>query len=396
MVRNLILFAVMAGGLSIQADDWYTWRGPNANGISAETGWDAEAIKDGAKTLWKKELGKGYSTVSVKDGLLYTMGNQDDKDIIYCLDAKTGKEVWDYSYSCKPGQFAGPRATPVLDGGNVYTMSRDGLAICFDAKTGKVKWEMDANGKTGNDVIRWGYASSVVIEGDLLLLNIGEYGVALDKATGKIKWKSEGKAGFSTPVLFDYKGKRCAAIFSAKNLYAVEVATGKKEWSYEWETKYDVNAADPVFFDDKVFISSGYKRGCTLLDISGSTPKKVWENAILQNHFSSSVFVDGYIYGIDGNGKGKGSMRCILAKTGKEQWNMKIGFGSLMVADGKIIALGEKGTLYIAEVTPDAYKEIAQAETGLAKLCWTAPVLSNGIIYCRNDKGTLVAIDVGK
>jgi len=396
MIRNLIVIAILAAGLNVQADDWYTWRGPNNNGISAETGWNANALKGGVKELWKKELGKGYSTVSVKDGLLYTMGNRDGKDYVYCLDAKTGKEVWDYSYTCEQGKFAGPRATPVLEGSNVYTMSRDGFAVCLDAKTGKEKWKTDVNDKTGNDVIRWGYASSAVFEGDLLLLNIGERGVAIDKSTGKIIWKSTGKAGFATPVLFDYKGKRCAAVFSSKDVYAVEAATGKKVWSYKWETKYDVNAADPIFFDDKMFISSGYKHGGTLLDISGSKPKKVWENNILQNHFSSSVYIDGYLYGIDGNGKGKGYMRCVLAKTGKEQWNMKIGFGSLMAADGKIIALGEKGTLYIAEATHKAYKEIAKAETGLPVLCWTAPVLSNGIIYCRNDKGTIVAIDVSK
>lgn len=388
---------VCLAGISVaDAEDWPVWRGPQANGISAESGWNAEALKGGAKTLWKKELGKGYTSVSVKGGMLYTAGNVDGKDIIYGLDAKTGDEKWTYSYTCKPGQYAGPRATPVIDGNLLYALNRDGVAVCLDAKTGTEIWKTDVNEKTGNKVIRWGYASSPVIEGDLLLLNIGESGVALNKVTGKVVWESEGKASFATPVVFDLNGKRCAAIFSAENLYLVEVASGKKLGSLPWQTKYDINAADPIVFDNKLFISSGYKRGGTLLDISGGKPKKIWENNVLQNHFSSSVYLDGCLYGVDGNSKKKGFMRCVDASSGDEKWNMKIGFGSLMVADGKIIALGESGTLYIAEATPGAYKEISSAETGLSRLCWTVPVLSNGIIYCRNDKGTLVAIDVSK
>jgi len=396
MIRILIIAGFIAVGSNVQADDWPIWRGPHANGISTETGWNPLAVKGGVKKLWAKQLGRGYSSVSVKSGLLYTMGNKDGNDIVYCLDALTGEQKWKYSYPCDPGKYAGPRATPVVDGGRVYTMSREGLVICFDAKSGKVIWRTDANKETHNKVIRWGYASSAVTDDELLLLNIGEHGVALDKASGKVKWRSQGKAGFATPVLFEWKGKRCAAIFSAKNLYAVEVATGKKLWSYKWVTRYDVNAADPIYFDGMMFISSGYKHGGILLDISGNKPKKVWENDLLKNHFSSSVYVDGYIYGIDGNSRQRGFMRCINASTGQEQWNVRIGFGSLIVADRKIIALNENGMLYIAELNPKGYKEIAQAHTGLSKLCWTAPVLSNAIIYCRNDKGTLEAIDVRK
>ena len=114
----------------------------------------------------------------------------------------------------------------------------------------------------------------------------------------------------------------------------------------------------------------------------------------MKNQFSSSVHIDGYIYGVDGQTKKKGFLRCISAKDGDEEWSMPMGFGSLIAADGKLIALGEDGTLYFAEASPKKYAEISKFETGLSKLCWTPPVLANGIVYCRNDKGTLVAIDV--
>jgi len=227
-------------------------------------------------------------------------------------------------------------------------------------------------------------------------LNIGEAGMALDKNSGKVAWKSKGKHSYATPVVFDHKGKRCAAIFSAPGLQIVEAKTGKEIASYDWTTKYDINGADPLVIEDKIFISSGYKHGAAMLDFSSGKLKRVWENEVMQNQFSSSVYIDGYIYGIDGQAKGKGFLRCIAAKDGSEVWNMRIGFGSIIAADGKLIAMGEDGMLYMAEATSKGYNELSKMSTGLAKLCWTPPVLANGIIYCRNDKGTLVAIDVRK
>ncbi len=381
---------VVAIAVAGYCNDWAAWRGPHANGISSETGWNPK----GAKTLWTKELGVGYSAVSVKDGKLYTMGHDEGIDTVYCLDAKTGEKIWGHTYSCKTGGYKGPRATPVIDGDHLYTVSREGHVICLDAASGEVKWKTDVLEKTGNENIRWGISSSAVIEGDLLLLNIGDAGMALEKSTGQVVWQSQGKHSYASPVVFDHKGKRCAAIFSTPGLQVVEAKTGKKIDAFEWKTKHDINGADPLMIGDQIFISSGYKRGCALLDFSSGRLKKVWENDLLMNHFSSSIHIDGYLYGVDGQTKKKGFLRCISAKDGSEQWSMPIGFGSLIAADGKLIALGEKGTLYFAEATPQKYTEISRFETGLSQLCWTPPVLANGIVYCRNDKGTLVAVDV--
>lgn len=373
------------------ADDWYTWRGPNGNGISDETGWNPK----GASKAWTVELGVGYSSVSVKDGKLYSMGHKEGKDIVYCLDAKTGGKIWDYSYDCDPGKYKGPRATPVIDGGNLFTVSREGVLFCFDAATGKKKWSTDVLDKTNVDNLRWGSSTSAVFEGDLILLNIGDAGVAVEKDTGKIKWKSPGQHSYASPVVFDHKGKRVAAIFSAPGLQIVDAKTGKKIADYDWETKYDINGADPLIIGNKIFISSGYNRECAMLDFSSGKLKKLWNSDVMKMQFSSGIYSDGYIYGVTGQTKKKGHLRCINMD-GEEQWSMPIGFGSVIAADGKLVALGEKGTLYFAEMTPKKYNEISKIETGLSQLCWTPPVLANGMVYCRNDKGTLVAIDVSK
>ncbi|NOU35752.1 MAG: PQQ-binding-like beta-propeller repeat protein [Kiritimatiellaceae bacterium] len=398
-MKNWMLYltvaAAAAGGY---ANDWPVWRGPDGNGISKETGWDSS----GAKTLWTKELGAGYSSVSVKGDKLYTMGHEsaDDKagkDTVYCLDAKTGKEVWSYSYASQTGgKYKGPRATPVIDGDCVYTVSQDGLVICLDAASGKIKWQADVPGKTGNKNIRWGISSSAVIEGNMILLNIGSAGVALDKNSGSIKWSSVGAPSYASPVVFDRADKRCAAMFTASGLQTVDAKTGKQIASIEWITKFDINGADPLVIGDKIFISSGYDRGCAMLDFSSGELNKLWESTALKTQFSSCVYIDGYIYGIDGQTKSKGTLRCISAADGSEKWSEQIGFGSLIAADGKLIVLGESGTLYFAATAPDKYNEISKMDTGLGQLCWTPPVLANGIIYCRNDKGTLVAINVSK
>ena len=339
--------------------------------------------------------------MSVKDGKLYTMGHEstDDKtgkDVVYCFDARSGEKIWNYSYPCQTGQFKGPRATPVIDGDRVYTVSQEGLVICFDAASGKINWQTRVLKETGNTNIKWGVSSSAVIEGDLILLNIGDAGVAIDKNSGAVKWKSVGAPSYASPVVFDHQGKRVAAIFSATGLQVVDVETGKKIDSFEWKTSYDVNGADPVIIGDRIFISSGYNHGCALLDFSSGKLKKVWETDVLKNHFSSSVYMDGYIYGVDGQTKKDGFLRCISAADGSERWSTPIGFGSLIAAGDKLIVLDEAGGLHIAEASPEKYKVISTVATGLEKLCWTPPALADGMIYCRNDKGTLVAIDVSK
>lgn len=397
MKKWMLYLAVAAAAASGYGNDWPVWRGPDRNGISKETGWDPK----GAKTLWTKELGAGYSSVSVKGDALYTMGHEPadgktGKDIVYCLDAKTGKEVWSASYPCKTGEYKGPRATPVVDGDCVYIVSQEGLVICFDAASGKINWKTNVFAEPGNETPRWGVASSAVVEGDLLLLNAGSAGTALEKNSGQIKWKSKGASSYASPVVFDHGGKRCAALFTASGLLVVDALTGSKISSFAWETKYDINGSDPLVIGDKIFISSGYGRGCAMLDFSSGELKVLWESKILSAQFSSCVYIDGYIYGIDGQAKSKGTLRGISAADGSEKWSAQIGFGSLIAADGKLIALNENGMLCFAGAAPGKYNEILKMDTGLGQLCWTPPVLANGIIYCRNDKGTLVAINVSK
>ena len=380
---------MLAAAVVCGADDWYTWRGPNGNGISSETGITGFETSP----VWSKELGFGYSSVSVKNVRLYTMGHTDGTDTIFCIDALTGNEIWTHSDPCETGKYKGPRATPVVDGEHLYTVSREGDVLCLETASGKVVWQTDVLDETGVKNIRWGIASSAVFDGDLILLNVGDTGVALNKKTGKIEWDSAGIHSYASAVVFEQSGKKLAAIFSAPGLHVVDTRNGKVVADYPWETSWKINGADPLIIGDKIFISSGYKKGCAMLDFSsGKKLQKIWENDVLKNQFSSSIVLDEYIYGIDGNEKKRGHLRCIRAEDGAEMWSTQSGFGSLICADGKLIVLTDRGKLLLVNATHKQYDELTQVESGLSRICWTPPVLANGILYCRNDKGTLNVI----
>ena len=388
-----MLALITDAALGASGVDWYRWRGPGLNGISTETGWQAQWPATGPKQLWKASVGTGFASFSVSGGRVYTMGNTANTDTAFCLDAQTGGIVWKHAYPCPldANNFeGGPCATPTVADGRVYTFSRKSDLFCLDAAKGTVIWSKNLNRELGLEIPTWGCASSALVEGDLVVLNMGSAGVALDRKSGKVVWVSAKSPGaYATPVPLAIGGDRCLAILTRQSLVAVKAASGQEVWSYPWKTEYDVNAADPIVADEKIFISSGYNHGATLLKLGGPKPEKVWENKNMRNHYDSCVLWQGYIYGPDDNG-----LRCLAFDTGDLKWtDGGFGKGALMVADGKLVALSEKGELIIAEPTPAVFKPISRAKILTGK-CWTTPVLSNGHIYCRNATGAVVCLDV--
>ena len=388
-----VLALVALGTFTASAVDWPRWRGPDLNGISPEKGWQTQWPAEGPKQLWKASVGTGFSSFSVSDGRVYTMGNTTNTDWVFCLEATTGKRVWGHSYPCPlaANNFeGGPCATPTVADGRVYTFSRKGDLFCLDAAKGTVIWSKNLNRELGLEIPTWGCASSALVEGAMVVVNMGSAGVALDRKSGKVVWVSaKGPGAYATPVPLKIGSERCLAIMSRQSLVAVKAADGHEVWSYPWKTDYDVNAADPIVSGDKVFISSGYNHGGAVLKVDSQTPEKVWENKNLRNHFNSCVLWQGHLYGPDDSG-----LRCVAFETGELKWSYpEFGKGSLMVADGKLVGLSEKGELIIAEPTPAEFKPIARAQVLKGK-CWTTPLLSNGHIYCRNAVGDVVCLDV--
>jgi len=392
--RHLVLLAAgtlyaLGAAVSGRASDWPQWRGPARNGISADADWNSRWPASGPPQAWSAQVGQGFSSVAVTSGRLYTMGNADGKDTVHCLNAVTGKPVWSYSYPATSGDYGGPRATPVVDGTAVYTLSRDGLAHCLNAATGKVTWSRDLRKETGGETPRWGFAGSPLVHSGRIYYNVGGGGIALDGG-GRVVWKSRGgTAGYSSPVLFGSGKAPSILLFTAAGLVSVDAKSGRQQWLFPWETNFGVNAADPIFVNGNIFISSNYGTGCALLSVSGGRPTVLWQNRNMKNHFNTCVLVNGSLYGNDEN-----TLKCIDAATGQERWRSRgMGKGGLIAANGKLIVLTERGELLAVSAEPGAYKELARARV-IDGTNWTHPVLANRRIYCRSHEGKLVCLNV--
>jgi len=403
----LCTVATWAGGeQEANWPQWPHWRGPNRDGISVETDWNPEALAGGSRLLWHVTIGQGHSNVAIAAGRLYTMARTKDGVCVLCLDAATGKEL--LRYNSGPGMM--PQGTPALDGKYLYALTYDGTLLCLKRERGRLVWSRDLVKEFDARKPDYGFGTSPAVDGDLVIVNMNDTGIALNKLTGKAVWEGNlcdsskrQTHSFAAPVFYDHDGRRLTLIFSRTGLFALDTHTGEQLWFYEWMKLGSPNAADPVLFGNRVFISSSEtdSRGA-VLDISGAEPELVWENHDMANHFSSCVYIDGYLYGVDGDyhySIKKCTLRCVDAKTGELRWEEPTGGASLTAADGKLIVLTTKGTLHIAEATPTAYVEISScelpAESGM-HWWWTPPVLCGGRIYCRNYTGDLVCIDVSE
>lgn len=402
----LAVLLVACAGKEAQVDalDWPCWRGPNRNGLTQETNWNPQALAEKPKVLWKADIGKGHSNVALLDNRLYAMGRTSSKgNEVICLNASNGKELWRFPFET----LYDSKSTPVIDGEFLYALSGDGLLFCLATEDGQLVWRRNILEEFEVEQITYGYCTSPLVQGDTLVLNVNSSGIALNKNTGELIWSSapHGKRielpdGYhASPVPYDYQGNRYTLLFSGTGLFSVEVDTGEPLWFYEFHQR-SPNCADPVLCGDKVFISHVFQSegNNALLDISGVSPKLVWQNRNMSNYFSACVYIDGYLYGSDGEIEKPNRFRCIDIETGDIQWEQKMRMASLTATRDTLILIGEKGTLRLAEATPSAYQEIASFDVleGEKKLrqFWTPPVLYGGLIYCRNYLGDLICVDL--
>ena len=390
-----ILLFTFAVCLGLHADDWPRWRGPSGNGISKETGWNAKWPDSGPAILWKAKLGVGFSSISVAGGKVVSIGNEDGQDTVFCFDALSGKELWKHSYAADLGDKffeGGPTATPTISGDRVFTLSRWGDAFCFELGTGKVLWNRNVQNDTGSRVPGWGFGGSPVVFEKMLLLNVGEGGLALDKDTGKTVWQTANKeAGYTTPVVRNSE----IVLGNSQAYLGVEVATGKEIWRYKWLTQYGVNAADPIVDGDRVFIASGYGKGCALIKPGKEgEPETIWKSKVLRSQMNGPILFNKFLYGVDGDSTDKPTLKCVDINTGEVKWSDVSSVArSLIIVDGNLLVLGERGELLLAPATPDGFKPVSRAQV-LGGKCWTSPAFANGLLYARNARGDMVCADL--
>jgi outer membrane protein assembly factor BamB len=379
-----------------QATDWPCWRGPDRSGLSRETGlnwqWDTNSLP----VHWKASVGKGFSSFAVADGRAYTMGNSDNADTVWCFDAEKGSVLWKHSYACELQPLSyegGPGSTPAVANGRVYTFSKGGDLFCLDAADGRVVWakKFDPWPRLEGDWKNtWRYAGSPLVVGDRLYMSLGQAGMALTAKEGSMVWRSDaGHPGYSSPVPFRAGAKAALAFFSGHAVIGADAQTGKRLWEIPWHTEWDFNAADPIIDDGKLFVSSGNNAGCALYDLAAYPPRELWRNKNLKTPLCGAVLWQGHLYGFN-----DADLSCVEWSTGTLKWSERsLRRGSLLVAEGRLVALSENGTLAVAPATPEGYKPILAARV-LTGRCWTSPALARGRLYLRNAQGDVVCYDV--
>jgi outer membrane protein assembly factor BamB len=402
MKKIIQFFIPLISLLNLTASDWSKWLGPNGNGTSYESKWKS-SVND---PIWKSKVGVGFSAVSVANGKLYTIGHDGKKtggqETVYCLNAENGKSIWTYTYNAPLLDYlheGGPCSTPTVDGSTLYTISKHGLLHSYKANDGKVIWKKDMMKVAGmKKPPEWGFAASPVVLGNQLIIEAGAT-YSFDKKTGELNWKSKPyRPAYGTPILFQPNNKSIIAVLKTDGLVLLDYNNGKTLAFENWETSYRTNASTPIIQGNRIFISTGYQRGCALFEWKYGKLKKLYENKVISTHMNHAILLDGFLYGFDGNVHmaGKKDFVCMEFETGKEKWRVTdrgLMVGSLIAAGKRLIILGQRGELVFAMSNPEKFEEINRYQA-IGGRCWTMPVLANGKLYLRNARGDLFCINL--
>ncbi|HKZ81797.1 MAG TPA: PQQ-binding-like beta-propeller repeat protein [Pyrinomonadaceae bacterium] len=394
----IILVCLCTQAAAQAAGDWPQWRGPNRDGISKETGLLKQWPTQGPLLVWKASgAGRGYSSMAISNGRLFTMGLRGDREFVIALDVATGKEVWAVAHggAYRDSRGDGPRGTPTVDGDKLYALGGNGDLSCLEAKTGRTVWAMNILKKFGSENISWGISESPLVIGEKLLVNAGAAGasiVALNKKDGSLIWKSQSdKAGYSSGVPVTVGKNMQVVFFTQERALGLDPNDGKLLWEYPRPANDVANVATPVVKGNRVFISSDYGTGAGLVEIKADgKASEVYFTKEMRNHHSSSVLVGDYLYGFSSS-----ILMAMRFDTGEIAWrDRSVGKGSLVYADGHLYCFSENGVVGLVEATPEGYRETGRFRIQQDSLpTWTHPVVAGGRLYLR-DQDTIYAFDV--
>lgn len=406
-VLALLGAAAIAGGAPASAADWAHFLGPNYDGRSV----DGKLTADGVEQVWAKVVHPGCSSVAVVAGKLFTMGNEDGTEHVYCLDASTGEELWRFSYQCEllpklyPG---GPNATPTVEAGKVYTISRMGHIFCLDAADGGKIWEASAE----HGVPRggwWGFSSAPTIVDNLVIYNVGDTGLALDKATGKVAWSSaEPAKAYATVVSLEKEvmGRPAVVVQTTENVHVLDPTTGNPllTSSDDWRARAsNCNGVSPVLYNGCLYLIQG-KQGLSKLSVDDGVWKENWlsTSAAYSNDwfaFNRNVFHDGFVFAIVGEARRTCRLVCVDAASGELAWEKPAEFANLLLVGDSMLTLTQTGELAWGSLDGSRYTEQHRSkplEGGAGRsdngVFWPYPVLVDGYLYARTTKGHLTCL----
>jgi outer membrane protein assembly factor BamB len=374
----------------VWTNDWMDFRGARRDGhytaAPIRTDWAA------LKPLWKQPVGGGHASFVVADGRAFTVEQRGLDEVAAAYDVLTGRELWT---NARPGIFnesysgAGPRATPTLHDGTLFVLGGAGELRAIDASNGKLRWRTNILEDADADNLYWGMSASPLVVGNAVVTvpggGDGRSIVAYDLDTGRIAWSAlDDDAAYSSPMRVTLAGVDQIVVFLAERVVGISPDRGALLWEFPWPTNDGINAAQPLIIgDNRVFISSGYGEGGALVEIARDgdrlTTREVWRTNRMKNTFTTSVYHDGFIYGLD-----ETILACIDASSGELKWKGgRYGQGQVLLASGHLIVTTEDGELVLVRATPEGHQELARV-SAVEGRTWNHPALADGFLLIRN------------
>lgn len=407
------------------ADDWPQWRGKNRDGVWRETGLIQKFAGPEVPLKWKVPVSNGYSGPTVADGRVYLTDRVVEPrqaERVHCLDWQTGKTLWTHEWDAMYGGVGypdGPRASVTVQDGRAYALGAIGHLACLDARSGKKLWSVDLSPAYEINLPTWGLAAAPLIEGDLVILQIGGKDacvVALDRKTGKEAWKAlSDPASYSAPIVIPQAGRRVLVVWTADRVVGLDPTSGKLYWEQPFPRKqWPIGVSTPTLAGDRLLVSSAID-GALMLRVPSDklTAERLWLRASANAQFteglhsliSTPVLAGDYLYGIDYAGE----LRCLDARTGDRVWTNETIVPKAQWAAAHLIPNGErtwifneKGELIIARLSPKGYEEISRArligptlgqlnDRRRGGVCWAHPAFAYGHVFARNDNELVCA-----
>ena len=373
---------------------WTDFRGPQRDGIYTQTAIRTDWPATGLEPLWRQPVGGGYASFVVAEGRAFTIEQRRDQEVVAAYDLDTGAERWTHAW---PAHFRetmggpGPRATPTWRDGRIYALGATGRLVCLDAATGAVVWERDILADAGARNLPWAMSGAPLVVDDLVVVQPGGSRgwsvAAYDRLTGDVAWHvMDDVQSYTSPMLATLGGVRQIVVVTAARAAGLRPADGTRLWEYPWTVRVVPNIAQPlVVSDTRLFLSAGYGKGAALVELTPDGDRfraaTVWETNRMKNKFSSSVLIDGYIYGLD-----ESILACIDAATGELMWKGgRYGYGQLLAAGEHLVVLTERGDLVLVRATPTGHEEVAGFRAIEGKT-WNVPAMAGGRILVRNAR----------
>ena len=380
------------------AADWPQYRGLHRSGVAVEENPLDQWSEGGPTELWRRDIGEGFSAVSVVDDRLFTMESIDLEEAVLAIDRETGQTVWRTVVGHTDSELfpgTGPRSTPTVVDGTLFTVSSQSRLLAMSAASGEILWDRQLTeyGPTP----RFGYSMSPLVDGDNVLVLVGDSGkqpgiISFDRASGSVRWQAlDGPAGYSSPIVVDLGGVPQYVFVTGRGITALS-PEGEQLWFHETDPKAALPM--PVFVPpDKIFVATADDTFGSMMirvvheDGTFST-EETWTERLMRNHFNTSVLVGDHLYGFD-----NATLRCLDAETGEKRWAKRgFGKGSLVAAGDLIYVLSDTGTLALVRANAAQYEEVGQVEVTEGR-SWTAPSLAAGRLYIR-DFDELVSLDL--